>query len=231
MKLIFWTACFLQHRAMRPIRTKSSYWIRRSTEPQPTTLKSSLGAFQGLAGRQSRKSNLHNPSARFADVRHHPLSATAHRGRWLSIDDEKILRARQWFQHLGCWVLIVGPFIPGVRNLMGYIAGASKLRMRTFMRFAYLGALISSDTFVAFGYFVGRHVNWNYSRIPLIAVAVAVPYRIEVSLGFVFGLQKMFHPFARRRLTGCRLKTQISSALFARSFQRQLEKVQLVPYR
>lgn len=100
-------------------------------------------------------------------------------GRWLSIDDEKILRVQQWFQHLGCWVLIVGPFIPGVRNLMGYIAGASKLRMRTFMRFAYLGALISSSTFVAFGYFVGRHVNWNYSRIPLIAVAIAVPLTIS----------------------------------------------------
>src|SRR5713226_41004 len=34
-------------------------------------------------------------------------------GRWLSIDDEKILRAQKWFQNLGRWVLVVGPFIPG----------------------------------------------------------------------------------------------------------------------
>jgi len=100
-------------------------------------------------------------------------------GRWLSIDDEKIRQAQQWFQNLGRWVLLVGPFIPGVRNLMGYIAGASKLWVRTFMRFAYFGALISSGTFVTFGYFIGRHVNWNYSRIPLIAVAVAVPLTIS----------------------------------------------------
>src|SRR5437867_7696321 len=93
-------------------------------------------------------------------------------GRWLSIDDQKILRAQQRFQNLGRWLLVVGPFIPGVRNLMGYIAGASKLRLNIFMRFAYLGALISSTTFVGFGYFVGRHVNWGYSRIPLITVAV-----------------------------------------------------------
>ena len=80
-------------------------------------------------------------------------------GRWLSIDDQKVLRAQQWFHNLGRWVLVVGPFIPGVRNLMGYVAGATKLRMHVFVRFAYLGALISSATFVTFGYFVGRHVN------------------------------------------------------------------------
>src|SRR5207247_2751074 len=100
-------------------------------------------------------------------------------GRWLSIDDPKILRTQQWFHNLGRWVLVVGPFIPGVRNLMGYIAGASKLRMQVFMRFAYLGALISSTTFVTFGYFVGRHLNWRYSTLPIIAVALAVTLTVS----------------------------------------------------
>src|SRR2546426_3615710 len=95
-------------------------------------------------------------------------------GRWLSIDEEKIRRTQHWFQNLGRWVLVIGPFIPGVRNLMGYIAGASKLRIHIFMRFAYLGAVISSLTFVTFGYLVGRHVPWGYSRIALVAVACAV---------------------------------------------------------
>ncbi len=97
-------------------------------------------------------------------------------GRWLSIDDEKIQRVQHWFQNLGRWVLVVGPFIPGVRNLMGYVAGASKLRMHVFMRFAYAGALISSATFVTFGYVVGQHVRWNYSRLPLIAIAAGVVF-------------------------------------------------------
>src|SRR5438105_3942637 len=110
-------------------------------------------------------------------------------GSWLHIDDEKILRAQQWFQNLGRWVLVVGPFIPGVRNLMGYIAGASKLRLPVFVRFAYLGALISSTTFVTFGYYVGRHIDWSYSRLPIIAVAVLVtlmisglPFRIALRI-------------------------------------------------
>jgi membrane protein DedA with SNARE-associated domain len=109
-------------------------------------------------------------------------------GRWLSIDDQKILRAQQWFHNLGRWVLIVGPFIPGVRNFIGYIAGASKLRLHVFMRFAYLGALISSTTFVSFGYFVGKHVDWSYSRLPLIAIAIAVACTLSGTLFRLAGI-------------------------------------------
>lgn len=100
-------------------------------------------------------------------------------GKWLSLDDDKIERTQHWFHNLGRWVLVVGPFIPGVRNLIGYVAGAAKLRLGVFMRFAYTGALISSTTFVAFGYFFGRNVNWNYSRVPLIAVAIAVAFAVS----------------------------------------------------
>lgn len=100
-------------------------------------------------------------------------------GKWLSIDDEKIQHAQRWFQNLGRWVLVVGPFVPGVRNLMGYIAGATKLRLPIFMRFAYLGAMISSTTFVTFGYVVGKHVNFGYSKIPLIAVPLAVTFTLS----------------------------------------------------
>jgi membrane protein DedA with SNARE-associated domain len=95
-------------------------------------------------------------------------------GHWLSIDDEKIQRTQHWFHNLGRWVLIVGPFVPGVRNLMGYVAGAVRLKLHIFARFAYVGALISSVSFVTFGYAVGRHLPWNYSRFALVAVAVGV---------------------------------------------------------
>jgi len=110
-------------------------------------------------------------------------------GHWFSIDDEKVRRTQHWFHNLGRWVLVVGPFVPGVRNLMGYIAGASKLRLHVFARFAYTGALISSITFVTFGYAVGPHLPWNYSRIALVAVVAAVvctmsgvPFRIALRI-------------------------------------------------
>jgi len=96
----------------------------------------------------------------------------------LSIDDRKVARARHCFEHWGRWILIVGPFIPGLRNLLGYVAGASGLRLRVFARFAYLGGLISSMTFVTFGYVVGTHISWNYSYFGLVLlggpIAIAV---------------------------------------------------------
>ena len=100
-------------------------------------------------------------------------------GHWLSIDDEKIHQAQDWFHNLGRWMLVVGPFVPGVRNLMGYIAGASRLRLHVFARFAYVGALISSVSFVTFGYAVGRHLPWGYSNAALVAVAAAVLFTIS----------------------------------------------------
>jgi membrane protein DedA with SNARE-associated domain len=86
-----------------------------------------------------------------------------------------MLRARQWLQK-GRWVLLIGPFIPGLRNLMGYVAGASGLRMQTYARFAYSGALLSSTTFVTFGYVAGRHVHWNHSILPLVALGLILKY-------------------------------------------------------
>lgn len=100
-------------------------------------------------------------------------------GHWLSIDEEKIERVQHWFHNLGRWMLVVGPFVPGVRNLMGYVAGASRLRLHVFARFAYVGALISSVSFVTFGYAVGRHLPWGYSRIALVAVVAGVAFTMS----------------------------------------------------
>ena len=118
-------------------------------------------------------------------------------GRRLSIDDEKIRRTQHWFQNLGRWVLVIGPFVPGVRNLMGYIAGATKLRIHVFMRFAYLGAFISSVTFVTFGYVVGRHVPWGYSTITLVAVAAAVLFTAS---GLPFRMARRLKKIAERTI-------------------------------
>ncbi len=92
-------------------------------------------------------------------------------GKWLSIDEQKLMRAQNWFARWGRWVLVVGPFVPGLRNFMGYVAGASGLRLRVFARFAYLGGFMSSTAFVTFGYFVGTHINWNNSRLGFLVLA------------------------------------------------------------
>jgi membrane protein DedA with SNARE-associated domain len=108
-------------------------------------------------------------------------------GNLLSIDDRKVARAQLWFERWGRCVLIVGPFVPGLRNLMGYAAGAAGLRLPVFARFAYLGGLLSSVTFVTLGYVVGTHISWNHSYFPL--VLLGGPITITV-FGFISRLAR-----------------------------------------
>jgi undecaprenyl-diphosphatase len=53
----------------------------------------------------------------------------------------------------------VGYFIPGVRHLTGYVAGASELSFSNFALFAYTGAFCWAATFITLGYFLGE--QWN----------------------------------------------------------------------
>ena len=82
--------------------------------------------------------------------------------------------ARRWFERFGGWTLIVGYFIPGIRNLIGFTSGMMRLRIRYFAPYAYAGAIISSVICVGAGYFLGRQAGWvlaSAGRLGLAGVA------------------------------------------------------------
>lgn len=81
--------------------------------------------------------------------------------RVLHLTHERIERAQDWFRRGGRWALFLGYFVPGVRHLTAYAAGASGLPYLTFASFAYTGGLVWSATFVTFGYFLGE--RWDQS--------------------------------------------------------------------
>ena len=81
-------------------------------------------------------------------------------GRYLFITPEKLQRAHEWFEKRGKWSLLVGYYIPGIRHLTAYTAGATKLELPTFMLFAYSGGFIWSLTFILLGYLLGE--QWEY---------------------------------------------------------------------
>jgi membrane protein DedA with SNARE-associated domain len=82
-------------------------------------------------------------------------------GRYLHLTDAKMSKAHQWFERAGRWSLTFGYFVPGVRHLTAYIAGASSLELPVFALFAYSGALMWSCTFLALGYFLGE--GWSHA--------------------------------------------------------------------
>lgn len=86
-------------------------------------------------------------------------------GRFVRITDEKINRAHWWYEHSGRWSLVFGYYVPGIRHLTAFVAGASKLEFPIFAVFAYIGGLIWSFGFIAVGYFSGKGWAQTSERI------------------------------------------------------------------
>jgi membrane protein DedA with SNARE-associated domain len=80
-------------------------------------------------------------------------------GRFLHVNQERLDRVHQWFDHSGHWALFGGYYIAGVRHLTAIIAGASKLSFGTFMLFAWSGGVCWAAAFLTLGYFIGE--DWR----------------------------------------------------------------------
>jgi membrane protein DedA with SNARE-associated domain len=85
-----------------------------------------------------------------------------------------IVRIQAWYGTYGKWTLIFGYFIPGVRHLTAFMAGACRLRLLTFGGFAYPGALIWSTSFLAAGYLLGEGWANSSGRVHKISVILGV---------------------------------------------------------
>lgn len=99
-------------------------------------------------------------------------------GRFFHLTSERLDRVHRWFERSGRWTLTVGYYIPGVRHLTAYVAGASEMRLFSFALFAYTGAFLWASSFITLGYFLGErweHVSEQVHRWLLgLTVAVAV---------------------------------------------------------
>ncbi|MFC0472410.1 DedA family protein [Halalkalibacter kiskunsagensis] len=83
-------------------------------------------------------------------------------GDKIYITKPKIEKAQQLFSKHGAWFLLLGYFIPGVRHLTGYLAGISRMNLRTFMLYSYIGALFWVTLFVLSGYELG--IKWYHVK-------------------------------------------------------------------
>jgi membrane protein DedA with SNARE-associated domain len=77
-------------------------------------------------------------------------------GSYVHITPERLERVHSWFERRGRWTLLAGYFIPGVRHLTGYVAGASELSFSSFALFAYAGAFFWAAVFITLGYLLGE---------------------------------------------------------------------------
>lgn len=76
-------------------------------------------------------------------------------GPRVRLTEDRLATAHSWFERIGKWALTLGYFLPGVRHLVGLVAGASELESHKFAAFAYPGSLLWTASFIALGYYLG----------------------------------------------------------------------------
>ncbi len=86
-------------------------------------------------------------------------------GPAVQITGDKVTHVHNWFDRVGKWGLLFGYYLPGVRHLIGFGAGVSKLPLSVFAWFAYTGGLIWSVTFIAAGYYLGREWTLVFGKV------------------------------------------------------------------
>jgi len=93
--------------------------------------------------------------------------------RWMG---RHLPQVEKWFERYGKWTLFFGYFIAGARHFTALAAGMSKVRVRTFMVYAYPGGFIWVVCFIAIGYYLGAEwekLSRSLNRGALIAVGIA----------------------------------------------------------
>jgi membrane protein DedA with SNARE-associated domain len=107
--------------------------------------------------------------------------------RWVG---RHLPQVEKWFERYGKWTLFFGYFIAGARHFTALAAGISKVRVRTFMVYAYPGGFIWVVCFIAIGYYLGAEwekLSRSLNRGALIAVGIAAAIGVG---GWLLGRRK-----------------------------------------
>jgi membrane protein DedA with SNARE-associated domain len=79
-------------------------------------------------------------------------------GMLFGLDQERMEAAERWFKRWGSWGVLIGHSLPGIRSIISFPAGLSKMDRRKFVTFTFLGALLWNTVLVSAGYTLGE--NW-----------------------------------------------------------------------
>lgn len=94
-------------------------------------------------------------------------------GRYVHLTPERLRQVHSWFEKRGRWTLLIGYFLPGVRHLTGYVAGASELSFGSFALFAYSGAFFWAAAFITLGFVLGEEWNRVLGKLHETTIVVA----------------------------------------------------------
>jgi membrane protein DedA with SNARE-associated domain len=95
-------------------------------------------------------------------------------GKYVLVTPERLAKAEAFYQRRGGWIVILGRYVEGLRQLTGIIAGTAELPWRRFLGYNALGAALWVTTWTAVGYLAGDHITPVYHAITRYSLVFAV---------------------------------------------------------
>lgn len=111
-------------------------------------------------------------------------------GSYIGLTESRMNNATKFFNKYGNIVIVVAYFIPGIRHILGYFSGVSRVDAKKFHIYSTLGGIFWVTTFVSLGYVLGpswKHffkLMHSYGVVLLVvALILLVVYLIYKKLG------------------------------------------------
>ena len=99
-------------------------------------------------------------------------------GELVKITPERWQRMQSKFERYNDKILIIGYFLPGLRQLTPYMSGTRELPLARFFPFAFLGSLLWTSIYMTIGFYFGNIIGLKYISL----------FAIIFFLVFVMGL-------------------------------------------
>jgi membrane protein DedA with SNARE-associated domain len=103
-------------------------------------------------------------------------------GRVLRVNEQRLERARVFFEKHGASALIVGRFIAVVRSFLGIFAGVAAMPERRFAIYNALGGLIWSLTFTLVGFLFGKNIPAIMRDLGRVSLVLALVLALVILL-------------------------------------------------
>lgn len=95
-------------------------------------------------------------------------------GKW--INQDKLLKAQQFFEKHGGKTIVIARFMPFIRTFAPFVAGASRMNYRYFIIYNVIGAALWVSLCTMLGYFFGGIpiIKNNFSTVLLFIIFVSI---------------------------------------------------------
>jgi membrane protein DedA with SNARE-associated domain len=107
-------------------------------------------------------------------------------GRWITLSNEDIDRARDWFQKYGPAVVFFGRLIPGLRTWISVPAGLNAMPLFPFLLYSLIGTILWTALLTWAGYFLGG----NYELVEKFVGPLSTGVFVLFACWYVYRLLK-----------------------------------------